>query len=237
MAIRFNLPILAFDDANGNPLAGGFIQFFESGGSVTPKDTYSDVGLTTPNTNIDLGASDPNVTGYVLDSAGRHGDIWCDISATDYRAVVRNSFGTIIKTMDPVFGHTELAQLEDLDALTSYYVVPVYFNVKPTDGETYPIHLPPFAVKLLAGLAGCKVKIQSTALPTATTVFTLYKNALSIGTITISTLGVVTVSFTNDVTFDPGSGFSDGDQFSMVNQATADATANFIAFSFVFVVI
>lgn len=99
MAVRFNLPIIAFDDANGNPLSGGFVEFYNSG-LATAKDIFEDDDLTIPAANID--PNTPGSHGYTLDSAGRHGDIF--LEPGDYKVVVKNSLGTIIKTMDPVHG-------------------------------------------------------------------------------------------------------------------------------------
>jgi hypothetical protein len=64
--------------------------------------------------------------------------------------------------------------------------------------------------------------------PTATLVLTLAKNGGPIGTVSFSTSGVATVSFANDASFVAG------DQFSVTNQATADATGAGIALTFVF---
>lgn len=47
---RYQTPLEQYIDANGNPIAGGKLYFYVTGTS-TLKNTYSDVGLTTPNTN------------------------------------------------------------------------------------------------------------------------------------------------------------------------------------------
>lgn len=61
---RLILPYQQVFDLNGDPLAGAKMYFYESG-TVTPKDTYSDEALTTPNTNP-----------VIADSQGQFGDIF-----------------------------------------------------------------------------------------------------------------------------------------------------------------
>jgi hypothetical protein len=61
---RLILPYQSVFDLNGHPLPGAKMYFYESG-TVTPKDTYSDEALTTPNTNP-----------VIADSQGQFGDIF-----------------------------------------------------------------------------------------------------------------------------------------------------------------
>jgi hypothetical protein len=61
---RLILPYQRVEDLNGHPLPGAKMYFYESG-TVTPKDTYSDEALTTPNTNP-----------VIADSQGQFGDIF-----------------------------------------------------------------------------------------------------------------------------------------------------------------
>lgn len=68
-----------FVDANGAPLAGGFV-FFYIPGTTTPKTTWVDSGLTTPNTNP-----------VVLNAAGR-ANIW---GQGIYREVVEDINGNV----------------------------------------------------------------------------------------------------------------------------------------------
>lgn len=88
MAGRFSNPNYQFFDENGDPLAAGELEFFESGTS-TPQDTYSDDALTVPNTNP-----------VILDSAGRAGDIF--LTSADYKVVLKKSDKTVVWTADPV---------------------------------------------------------------------------------------------------------------------------------------
>jgi len=90
MAARFSLPMISVLDSNANPLGGGSLEFYATGTS-TPKTVYSDNGLVTP-------AANP----YTLDSAGRHGDIF--LESADYKVIVKDSAGAVVKTMDPVHG-------------------------------------------------------------------------------------------------------------------------------------
>ncbi len=61
---RLILPYQRVEDLNGHPLPGAKMYFYESG-TVTPKDTYSDEALTTPNTNP-----------VIADSQGQFGNIF-----------------------------------------------------------------------------------------------------------------------------------------------------------------
>ncbi len=88
MAGRFSNPNYQFFDENGDPLAGGKLEFFESGTS-TPQDTFSDDALTVPNTNP-----------KELDGAGRAGDIF--FTSADYKVVLKKADDTVVWTADPV---------------------------------------------------------------------------------------------------------------------------------------
>lgn len=83
-------PDQQFFDDNGDPLAGGTLTFYVTG-TTTDKDTFSDSGLTTANTNP-----------LTLDAAGRAGDVFME-SGT-YRVILKDSNGNTIWDMDPVDG-------------------------------------------------------------------------------------------------------------------------------------
>ena len=110
MATLAPLPIYQFFTDNGVPLAGGQLEFFDSGTS-TPKATYADAGLTTPNTNP-----------LPLDAAGRAGPVFFE--AGDYKVVLKSALGITIRTADPVqggftvssFGQTLIDDLTAADA-------------------------------------------------------------------------------------------------------------------------
>ena len=95
-----------FLDANGKPLAGGTVAFYQVG-TLTPKDTYTDQTGTTPNANP-----------LTLDSAGRA--VIFGIGA--YRQILKDSLGNTIwdatvadagslisAAMQPVVGAVDLA--------------------------------------------------------------------------------------------------------------------------------
>lgn len=85
---RYLDPLAQAAGDTGSPLSGAKLYFYESGTS-TPKDTYSDSGLTTPNANP-----------VVADSAGRFADIF--LSSGAYKVVLTTSADVTVKTQDPV---------------------------------------------------------------------------------------------------------------------------------------
>lgn len=89
MANRFVSPQQQFISFAGQPYAGGFLYFYVSGTS-TPTPTYSDEGLTTPNTNP-----------VQLDSAGDAGNIFLDPGII-YKVELTDSNLNPIWTFDPV---------------------------------------------------------------------------------------------------------------------------------------
>jgi len=98
MPALFTTPIFQALDDNGNPLSGAKLYFYEAG-TTTPRDVYSDTGLSTA-------ISQP----VVADSAGRFEDIY--MAADDYKAVLQNSSSVEIWTQDnytpPAPGSTNL---------------------------------------------------------------------------------------------------------------------------------
>lgn len=90
MAIRFPLPYAEWIDGNGFPLAGGLLYFYASGTS-TPLATYSDVSLSTPNTNP-----------VVANADGWWGAIYLQVA--NYKVVLKTSAGVQIWSADPVSG-------------------------------------------------------------------------------------------------------------------------------------
>lgn len=88
MAGRFYLPRSTAFDANGDPISGAKLGFFESG-TTTPLDTFSDDALTVANTNP-----------VIADSAGRFGDIF--LQQADYKVELSDASDNVIWTSDPV---------------------------------------------------------------------------------------------------------------------------------------
>jgi hypothetical protein len=76
-------------DPNGNPISGAKLYFYQTGTS-SPKNTYSDAGLTSPNTNP-----------VVADSAGRFGPIYLD-QDSDYKVILKDASDVAIGTRDPL---------------------------------------------------------------------------------------------------------------------------------------
>ncbi len=75
-----------FNTLSGAPVAGGSLAFYQQG-TTTPKGTWSDQGLTIPNTNP-----------VALDSSGRANvNIWLD---GDYSVRLLDSLGAVIWTRD-----------------------------------------------------------------------------------------------------------------------------------------
>jgi hypothetical protein len=90
MSFRIFQPGTQFFTNDGQVLAGGSISFYDSG-TTTPKDTYSDPTLTTPNANpVEINAAGRPVT-----------DIWGDGS---YRVVIKSADGVTLVTLDNVSG-------------------------------------------------------------------------------------------------------------------------------------
>lgn len=88
MSTRLIPAYQSFLDGNGDPLSGGKLYFYETG-TTTPKDTYSDVDNTTPNTNP-----------IILNSAGRlDNDVWGD---GEIKMVIKDSADVTVKTYDPL---------------------------------------------------------------------------------------------------------------------------------------
>jgi hypothetical protein len=193
-------------------MPGATLTFYASGTS-TPLTVYSDANH-----------SVPYLVDPVADQAGRFPPIF--LQTAEYKVVWKDANGDEVDTFDPVAPF-----LDDDPALTSFYDLWWFTNQKTTNGEICFIYNTPRELKLVANLINSIFSVDSSALPTGTTTFTLYRNTSNIGTISFSTAGAVTVVFLSDVTFNAG------DQFKMVGPMTADATANFMAFTFVFTVV
>tara|TARA_R110000782_G_scaffold224221_1_gene311202 strand:+ start:2884 stop:3873 length:990 start_codon:yes stop_codon:yes gene_type:complete len=92
---RLSNPVPQILDSNGNPSGGAKVYFFEVG-TTTPKNTYSDAGLSIANAN-------PVVT----DSAGRLPSTFLD---GNYKVVAKDADGVTLWTRDPV-GETSTGQM------------------------------------------------------------------------------------------------------------------------------
>ncbi len=88
MADQLGTDFPVIRDVRDEPLAGGSVEFFQSGTS-TPLTVYTDADLTTP-----AGSS------VTLDSAGRHVQVFVS-EGVAVRAVHKDAEGTTIRTIDP----------------------------------------------------------------------------------------------------------------------------------------
>lgn len=112
-----------FFDGNGDPLAGGKLEFFETGSNSTHKATYSDAAETTANPNP-----------VVLDSEGRAGDIF---GTGSYRVVsyeVTDAGDVQIEVFDPVGGTFGIGAFDDWDSEKIYDLSDI---VTGSDGQYY----------------------------------------------------------------------------------------------------
>ncbi len=201
-----------FEDINGKPLVGGTVAFYEPD-TLVPMDTWQDPDQTILNTNP-----------IVLDSRGQ-AIIW---ASGIYRQRVKDNLGNLIWDALTVAPYSP-ANLPP--GARSFYDLAVFLEDKPTDGEIYPQFNIVRALSLPIALAGSIITIDPGSLPTSDITITLTKNAVSIGTIAISTLGNVVVTFAAAITFVAR------DQFAIVWPSPQDATAGNIAMTLVFTVV
>ena len=106
---RYIQPTVQEFDSNGDPLSGGKLYFYTTG-TLTAKDTYSDLDLTTANTNP-----------VVADAGGRFGDIF--LEAGTYRVILKDSDDVTIYDRDPVEG--PIGSSGAVDELTGDYAITV----------------------------------------------------------------------------------------------------------------
>lgn len=116
-------------DNNGDPLNGGTIESYEAG-TTTPKDTFTDETGSTANTNP-----------IVLDSAGR-ADIWLDVG--EYKFVLKDSSGNLIKTVDNISGVTT-GDAVSYDISTTTNIVSSYNQARIFATGTISLNLLPAA--------------------------------------------------------------------------------------------
>jgi hypothetical protein len=119
MAQLFHLSGQTLVDGNGAPYAAAKAYFYETG-TTTPKNTYSNAGLTSANANP-----------VVADADGRFGDIY--LIAGRYKVVYATSADVAIDTLDPVDGTSQLITASSAPGTT--YPFLRYYNT--TDGRVY----------------------------------------------------------------------------------------------------
>jgi hypothetical protein len=117
MATRFRLNFEQIFGTSAQVLAGGSLTFCISGGSPSQLQTiYQDDALSVTKLNP-----------VVLDSAGKHGDIF--LLPHDYRVIVKDAAGIVLPggDVDPVHGAPSPVVITDVESLTNYFApIPVY---------------------------------------------------------------------------------------------------------------
>lgn len=108
------------------------------------------------------------------------------------------------------------------------YILPFFFTSTPTDSELLFIHVAGADFTIPANFASALQSYVGTN-PTATFDLDIAQNGTSIGTISVSTGGVVTATTTSGA----AKSISAGDRLTATAQATADATAADMAFTIV----
>lgn len=103
---RFGTLGTQYFDSAGDPLAFGYITFYESGSTSTKKDTFADVALTIKNTNP-----------LQLFADGRQPSTFFNGSA---RAVLFTSDGVQVEVLDPVGGDVQGNAFSDWNPALQY---------------------------------------------------------------------------------------------------------------------
>lgn len=160
-----------FFDSNGNPLAGGTLEFYEAG-TANPKAVYGD-----GNGAVSLG------TTVTLDSVGR-AKIWLD---GYYKVILKNSLGTTIWTEDNVSSAYSPAassaptmsewQLQD-DVLT--YIGATSFSVPGDQTLVYTIGRRIKATVTAGTIYGTITNVAAAGGPIVTTVTVLWDLAFAL---------------------------------------------------------
>ncbi len=124
MAERYITPVQSYFDDNGDPLAGARLYFYDNN-TTNPKNTYSDVDLTTVNPNP-----------VEADGAGRFtADIFLETSS--YRVELRDSSDVVIWTKDDVnnvTGATASGATPNAGAVWAFFGTQTQLNVYLADG-------------------------------------------------------------------------------------------------------
>lgn len=164
-ASLFISPYVQLFDDDGDPLAGGSIEFYDAG-TLNPKTVYADSGMVTS-----LGAT------ITLDSAGR-AKIWLD---GYYYTIVKDSLGNVISTEDNVSTAYSPAAASALtmsewqeqdDVLT--YVGATQFSVPGDQTLVYTIGRRIKATVTAGTIYGTITNVAAAGAPTVTTVTVLW---------------------------------------------------------------
>lgn len=200
-----------FADANGTPYLGGKVYMYVPPDTITPKINWADSDRVAENSNP-----------IILDEAGRC-VIWGEGS---YRQFLYDQFDNLVwdKITISVASITDVENIVN-ELMTTVYDLPYSFIGQPANAQVLFRYVCVRAERLPASLVDSQFKVNIN--PAANWIFTLRKNGSSIGTVTFSTAGAVTVAFAADVDF------AAGDVFSLEAQAVADTTGTDPSFTFV----
>lgn len=124
-----------------------------------------------------------------------------------------------------ITGSTTLT-VSDMPSQVVSWPVIVPFVGKPGNNQLFTLVYFTQSVLFPSGLTGSGGVVLS-ANPASTYTATIYKNASSVGTISISTGGLYTFTFTSSVTY------AAGDIMKIIGQATADTTLQDLSFTLV----
>lgn len=188
MANRFTIPRVQILDGNGDPYAGGKLNFYEAG-TTTRLDTYSDNALSTANANP-----------VVADSAGRFGDIF--LQASNYKVVFTDSSDVTIWTADPVAGTIDVTgdefapSQQSVPDMTIQLVAGQIFNIvskalvvvaaQNTSGITAPSSNPRKDIVFIDRLTGV-IGVQTGSEGASPSDPTIADNKLPVARITLAT--------------------------------------------------
>lgn len=197
-------------DSNGDVAAGTTLTFYENL-TTTLQSIYDDPDLLTPLDNP-----------LECDAAGRFPEIWGP-NGSVYSVKVEVPGESAIT-------YDNIALTADPNPADQYLFPSRWKPDAPANAEVLIKWNVPVACTLAAdlndGVFPSLVTVDTN--PTATWTLSITKNGGNIGSLSISTGGVVTVTFNNEVSF------AAGDVFAVTNQATADATGAGLAMTFVF---
>lgn len=113
-------------------------------------------------------------------------------------------------------------------SLLSKYILPLFFTTTPTDGEVLLLHVAGADFAIPANFTDA-LESYVGANPTATFALTVAQNGATIGTISVSTGGVVTATTTSGT----AKAIAQGDLITITGPGTADTTAANMAFTII----
>lgn len=187
----------------GNPGAGYKVATYQ-GGTSTPLATFTDDTGETENSNP-----------IVADAAGRY-QCWITLGVA-YKFVLMTAEDVVLQTVDNYVA-TQAGEVGGEGAV-SYSLVFFRPGAEQTNLEhVFGVRFEK-AVTFPAGFSGSQPKVPK-QLPTGSTIFTIKKNDVTVGTCTYDTAGVGVFSTVDSATVS----FAIGDDLDVYGPATGDAT-------------